>query len=214
MTARRAPKPWDEAYRHQGRLWRGARLDGPTLELLEAWPALAAGRWFDAGCGDGKGLAPLAQRVARVDAADASRWALRRAREVTAVPLLQADARAWPLRDQAYDAVRAVHLLGHLDPEGQSVAATEVRRLLRPQGVAVVCDFGRGDFRHGTGEAIGPHTFRRGVGVVTHYFDIDSYRTLLSEAGLEIIRIETERFDVRYAGSDLPRERVWAWARA
>lgn len=182
-----------------------------TAGVLAAHPGLQHGAWFDAGCGDGKGLAPLAGRLeGTLTGADRSVWGLRLARE-QAEPvrdrLLRADARAWPIADGAFDVVRAVHLLGHLCEEDRGVAVREAARLLRPGGWLLVAEFGTGDFRCGTGTVVEENSFRRGHGIVTHYFTRDELHSLVEGAGLGATSCEAERFTVGYGGVARPRER-------
>lgn len=224
MPGRRwAPKPWEEAYRTQGRLWGGSRLDTPTARLLEAHPGLRQGAWLDLGCGDGKGLVPL--RTHLDDAApapvgcDLSRWGLRRAREacrdaaVPPLPLVQADARRLPFPDGMFDAVRAVHIVGHLLEDGPARAARAVHRVLRPGGVVLSTEFGRDDLRAGKGEPVAPWTWRRGTGIVTRYWRPDELEALWRDAGFEDAAAETERFTVDYGGVPCLRERHTVVAR-
>lgn len=215
---RQAPRPWEEAYRRQGRLWRGSRLDGWTAAFLERHPDAAAGRWFDAGCGDGKGLAPLARDVTprHLFGGDRSHWGLRLAREQADSVrghLVRSDARAWPFPDSTFDVVRAVHLIGHLPAAARQAAVLETGRILRPEGVLLVSEFGTGDFRRGQGEEVEPSSYRRGHGIVTHYFDRDELVALVTAAGLVVESCEAERFVVRYGGVERPRERWGVVAR-
>ncbi len=217
MAAKPAPRPWDEAYRTQGRLWRGARLDPLTRRVLDEAPGARSWRWLDAGCGDGKGLVPLAEALGQgapaVVGADRSVWGLRLARDAlrgagaTRTALLRADARAWPLREGVFDAVRAVHLFGHLVAPDRAVAVAACRDVLRPGGLLLVSEFGTADFRCGQGEVVEPGTYRRGVGIRTHYFERDEIVGLVASAGLDVRSVEPQRFTVDYEGVARARER-------
>lgn len=194
------------------------RLDALTLGFLSERPTAAEGRWFDAGCGDGKGIGALVGRLysGRLIGADAAAWGLRVVRrEVPAMRgrIVRADARAWPYPDRVFDVVRAIHLLGHLDEKGRELAAAELHRLVRPGGHLLVGEFGTGDFRCGRGEEVAPRTFRRGVGIETHYFEGEELGTLLVSAGFQVTSIEPERFSVHYDGVERPRERWFVVAK-
>lgn len=208
---RAAPLPWEEAYRRQGRLWRGSRLDPWTLRLLED-PARSGGLWFDAGCGDGKGLAPLVQRVkpGQVVGADRALWGLRLVRQEVAPAgprLVRADACAWPFASGTFDVVRAVHLIGHLDATARARGMAELARVTRPGGTLLLVEFGSGDFRCGSGDQVEHRSFRRGTGIVTHYFDEGELAGLAEGAGLEVETVDAERFQVTYGDMVRPRER-------
>ena len=116
----------------------------------ETWirPALArlgdlAGRTvLDYGCGHGMAAVVLARGGARVTAFDLSRGYLaeaagRAAANGVAVDFVQADGERLPFADAAFDAVFGNAVLHHLD---LARAGRELRRVLRPGGVAVFCE--------------------------------------------------------------------------
>jgi SAM-dependent methyltransferase len=97
---------------------------------------------LDYGCGHGMAAVVLARRGARVTACDLSltylQEAHRRARaNGVAVNFVQADGERLPWADGAFDAVWGNAILHHLDVRK---AARELYRLLRPGGVAVLCE--------------------------------------------------------------------------
>jgi SAM-dependent methyltransferase len=116
----------------------------------ETWirPALArlgplAGlRVLDFGCGHGMGAVVLARRGARVTALDLSHGYLAEARRRAAVngvavQFVQGDGERLPFADASFDRVWGNAVLHHLDV---GRAAGELRRVLRPGGVAVFCE--------------------------------------------------------------------------
>lgn len=116
----------------------------------ETWirPAFArlgnvAGRnVLDLGCGHGMAAVVLARRGATVAAVDLSAGYLREAGRRAAangvsVTFTQADAERLPFDDNSFDAIWGNAILHHLD---LSAAARELRRVLRPGGVAVCCE--------------------------------------------------------------------------
>ena len=218
MQRRQARSPWEEAYRTQGRLWRGVRLDDLTHRVMAARPALRNAAWLDAGCGDGKGLVPLSAALAPEApapiGADAARWALVRTREAFHAagrrrpPFVRADARSWPFADAVFGALRAVYLFGHLPGSDRGRAFDEAFRVLAPAGVLLVSEFGAGDFRAGTGTETEPGTFRRGVGIETHYFSSPELSQLAAAAGFVVEHAEPVRYAVGYGGVERPRERI------
>jgi SAM-dependent methyltransferase len=97
---------------------------------------------LDIGCGSGENLAPLLARGARVIAVDLSQELLDLARKRLAISKLKlepqfivASAYDVPLPDASVDAIFCASLLHHLNV---SRAMAEMKRLLKPQGVAVV----------------------------------------------------------------------------
>jgi SAM-dependent methyltransferase len=131
---------------HPGRLLFG---DDDFLDH-ESWirPAFAKlgelrGRdALDYGCGHGMAAVVMARRGARVTAFDLSAGYVAEARDRAAangarVHFLQADAERLPFADASFDRVWGNAVLHHLD---LPVAARELRRVLRPGGVAVFCE--------------------------------------------------------------------------
>jgi SAM-dependent methyltransferase len=103
---------------------------------------LAGRRVLDYGCGHGMASVVLARRGARVTAFDLSHGYLveaerRAAVNGVAVDHVRADGERLPFGDAAFDAVWGNAVLHHLDLER---AAWELRRVLRPGGVAVFCE--------------------------------------------------------------------------
>ena len=97
---------------------------------------------LDYGCGHGMGSVVLARQGAVVTGFDLSAGYVEEARrraaanEVTA-EFRQADAEALPFADRSFDAVWGCAILHHLDLRR---AGTELRRVLKPGGVAVFCE--------------------------------------------------------------------------
>jgi ubiquinone/menaquinone biosynthesis C-methylase UbiE len=94
---------------------------------------------LDVGCGNGRYLGALLGRGHRglLCGADLSPGMLRSARAIASgAPLLVVDAQALPFEDNSFDVTLAMHMLYHV-PD-RSVAITELRRVLRPNGVALV----------------------------------------------------------------------------
>lgn len=101
---------------------------------------------LDIGCGAGLTITRLSQRreVARVVGLDPSPEALAWARRRHDGPLVRGGAIELPFPDRSFDLVTCFDVLQHL-PEGRDVrAAAEVRRVLRPGGVALIRSNARG----------------------------------------------------------------------
>lgn len=99
-------------------------------------------RVLDFGCGHGMAAIVLARRGARVTAFDLSFGYLdearRRARaNGVAIDFLEADGERLPFADASFERVWGHAVLHHLDLE---MALPELRRVLRPGGVAVFCE--------------------------------------------------------------------------
>lgn len=116
----------------------------------ESWIRPAIGRLgeiankdvLDFGCGHGMAAVMLARQGARVTAFDLSSEYVVEARSRAVanqvkVAAIQADGQRLPFADASFDAVWANAVLHHLDV---AVATKELHRVLRPSGVAVVCE--------------------------------------------------------------------------
>jgi ubiquinone/menaquinone biosynthesis C-methylase UbiE len=124
----------------------------PRLDLYNGSLDLAAMRGdesvLDVGCGNGRYLEALQTRGHRglVCGADLSVGMVRKARLVSGDdPLLVSDARALPFATDSFDIVLAMHMLYHV-PD-RAVAIAELRRVLRPSGVALVLTNSERHFR-------------------------------------------------------------------
>jgi SAM-dependent methyltransferase len=103
---------------------------------------------LDIGCGNGRYLAELRTRGHRgvVCGADMSEGILRTAHSaVDGVPLMVSDAQALPFAADSFDVVLSMHMLYHVPDKARALA--EMRRVLRPGGVALVLTNSLSGFR-------------------------------------------------------------------
>lgn len=105
-----------------------------------AAPLCAGQRVLDAACGEGYGSAMLARGAASVAGVDISREAVTHALERYAsadnLEFHQADCTRLPFDDDTFDRVVSFETLEHLEPQDEMLA--EFRRVLKPQGLAIV----------------------------------------------------------------------------
>jgi len=193
-------KAWDKDYASRGRLWGGAVMD---LPLLSEGSAV-----LELGCGDGKTLAGMPGDW-KIIALDISQKALQFSRRLLPdVELVLADACRLPLQSASFDAVFAFHVAGHLLVEGRRALAREAARVLVRGGKLFFREFGTDDMRAGLGEEVESGTFRRGAGILTHYFTESEVVGISCE--LELVSIGTHRWKLRVKGRDLQRSEVEA----
>ncbi len=210
---------WNREYRDKGRIWRGAAPKLPDLP--------AGSRVLELGCGNGKTLAAMLRCPWRIAALDLSPLAVRLGRDGAAgllagsgpaesvrprrslgADFVAADAVSLPFRASTFDAVFAFHVIGHLREEGRSQAAQEAARVLKPSGRLFFLEFGVEDMRMGKGEEVEPMTFRRGGGVLTHYFAEGEVLEIFEV--LRQVSIVTDRRITRIMGKDHLRSEVEA----
>ncbi|MFN4260638.1 MAG: class I SAM-dependent methyltransferase [Gemmataceae bacterium] len=111
----------------------------PAFEKLGLLPGR---RVLDYGCGPGLAAVVLARRGAVVTALDLSAGLLHEAADRAEIndvsfTLVQADGERLPFADHVFDAIWGNAILHHLD---LTKALPELRRVLRPGGVAVFCE--------------------------------------------------------------------------
>ncbi len=158
-----------------------SELFGESFEAA-ALAAMVPADWVvaDLGCGTGPICARLSPQVRRVIGVDQSSAMLRAARRrlegLGNVELRQGDLEALPIADRECDAAVLLLVLGYV-PDPRPVIS-EMARILKPGGAAVVVDVTRHDdeeFRRRTGQ--------QGLG-----FDEETVTGRLGEAGLGGVR--------------------------
>jgi ubiquinone/menaquinone biosynthesis C-methylase UbiE len=194
---------WDAGYHKSGRKYGGAPPDLPVL--------FPGARVLEAGCGDGKSVLAMAGRGWDIVAIDFSREAIRICSGHYAlhdVKLIQADAEAMPFTRETFDAVFLSHLLGHIVLKERSLVAAEAERVLIPGGVLFIRVFSVRDFREGRGALVEPHTYRRGDGILTHYFSGDEVESLFPR--LTLTELKTIEWPMKVKGALLIRSEITA----
>ncbi len=226
---------WGREYRDKGMIWRGAprRLpplpegarvlelgcgNGKTLQGMLGRPwrvaavdvspqALRLGKGLaEEMCRRGDHLRPEPSTPSGVPPPPAPPAG--RVPPANRLEFVAADAVQLPFRDSSFDAVFAFHVLGHLREGDRIKAAGEAARVLKAKGRLFFIEFEVEDMRAGEGVEVEEMTFRRGGGVITHYF---------TEAeGLELfdmlrpVSILTDRRVTRIMGRDHLRSEVEA----
>jgi SAM-dependent methyltransferase len=213
---------WNREYQEKGRIWRGAPPKLPDLS--------SGSRVLELGCGNGKTLAAMLKRPWQIAALDLSPLAVRLGREMavqlwsvsapsrgdsprsqespSGVDFVAADVVCLPFRDSTFDAVFAFHVIGHLREKDRRRAALEASRVLKADGRLFFLEFGVEDMRAGKGEEVEPKTFRRGGGVLTHYFSEGEVQDLFDM--LRPVSIKTDKRATRIMGRDHFRAEVEA----
>jgi ubiquinone/menaquinone biosynthesis C-methylase UbiE len=164
---------------------------------LAALAAFADGDWTlgDLGCGTGQVSAAVAPFVARVIAVDASAAMLQAAKKrlqgLENVELRRGELEALPIDDARLDAATLMLVLHHVaEPQR---ALSEVARVLKPRGRAVVVD-------------MLPHdrdNYRQQMGHVWLGFADEHVRRMFGESGFEDVRIVALPPDARSKGPGL-----------
>jgi 2-polyprenyl-3-methyl-5-hydroxy-6-metoxy-1,4-benzoquinol methylase len=121
---------------------------------------------------------------------------------------MAADARCPPFKNDSFDAVFAMHVIGHMYEPDRKQIAYRLQRILKPGGILFFSDFSTDDFRSGKGDETEPATFRRGPGIITHYFTQEEVIDLFSK--LTLVSISIHQWPMRVSGSTLVRSEIQA----
>jgi len=193
---------WEEDYTQRGMLWGGGTHTLPDLPERS--------RVLELGCGNGKTLFAMLQRGWNVIAIDFATRAARLSMGVTGGAsnghVIIADARCPPFKHGSFDAVFALHVIGHMhEPDRQQIANT-LHHILRPGGFLFFSDFSTHDFRFGKGDETETATYRRGSGIITHYFTEVEVIGLFSI--LTPVSISVHQWPMRVLGSTFIRSEI------
>jgi SAM-dependent methyltransferase len=128
--------------RHDTYWWQRARRD-LVAALLRRFKLQPHGRWLDLGCGPGGSLIVSTQFApAFVAAVDISPIAIEQAAvNAPFAHIVRADlSKALPFADNSFDVVTILSVLYHMWISNEHDVLTEVRRVLRPGGLAVITE--------------------------------------------------------------------------
>jgi ubiquinone/menaquinone biosynthesis C-methylase UbiE len=195
---------WDNEYCRKGVLWSGLTHELPELP--------AGSRVLELGCGNGKTLSALIRKEWNVTALDSSQKAVTMSRNLvkrsSPADIMVADARHIPVKNATFDAIFAIHVIGHMYEHGRQEIAHEVTRTLKPGGMVFFCEFSTEDVRFGKGHRTEPFTFMRGTKISTHYFTLQETSDLFSELTCKTITLH--HWQMRIRGNNLVRSEVIA----
>jgi 2-polyprenyl-3-methyl-5-hydroxy-6-metoxy-1,4-benzoquinol methylase len=101
-----------------------------------------------------------------------------------------------------------MHVIGHLHAPDRGQITNKLPYLLKHGGILFFSDFSTNDFRFGKGDETEAGTFRRGPGIITHYFTqeevIDLFPTLTP------MSINLHQWPMRVLGNTLVRSEIQA----
>ncbi len=166
MTEKEDILAWEKEYRHLQ--WGCA---GSISHITEMLPP--GSKVLDVGCGCGRHLLPLSARYSTTGM-DISSIALYRARDYLKkqdrkADFVTASLTHLPFKGETFDAVICLGVLQHLTEAGRYAAASEIRRVLKCNGLVFLEVFGSQDMRYG-GEEVEERSFMRQNGILYHYF--------------------------------------------
>lgn len=182
------------AYDELAESWHAFRRK-PFPPIVEAVAKDWHGRILDVGCGNARNLLVFDGELTGVDD---SRRMLDFARASAAeqhkkAVFLLADARRLPFKEAHFDHVLCVAMLHHLTLDDQRIALQEIKRVLKPDGKALLTFWNKwqGRFIFGKTERMIPWT-SKGKTVERYYFLHNRFSAskLVKKAGLRIERTQ------------------------
>jgi cyclopropane fatty-acyl-phospholipid synthase-like methyltransferase len=203
MTTSVTPHPWETAWRKG--TWKEAVSPLPQVaEFGARLKRTKASTVLDLGAGGGRHSLMLAQEGFQVVALDVSDTALRlldrRAKRMGLRNLVAVrhEMKDLPFVDGYFDAVLSTNVIHHGSRADIRQVLSEVRRVLRAGGRALLVVISANDFRVGDGRALEPGTrvFTDGEeeGITHHFFTEAELRSMLS--GFRILAIEEKQTPV------------------
>lgn len=196
----------DELVRKKEHNWR--RPSGLVVQFTSVLRRCGAGRVLDVGCGRGRHMVFLARQGFQVYGVDTCPGGLAHARAWLEREGLEADFRRaemtfLPYRDGLFDGVICVSGICHGTSSQVRKAMSEIRRVLRPGGAALITFESRESSCYGRGTQIEQHTYVPDEGVEAgmphHYSDREEVEGLLS--GFCVLRL----FHLHQATEEDPR---------
>jgi ubiquinone/menaquinone biosynthesis C-methylase UbiE len=182
------------------------RIDRKFARILELVRAqLPCEAFLDAGCGDGRYLAALANELpARRAGVDISERILETARARVDADFRQASLEELPFEDGAFDLVLCSQVIEHV-PDADR-ATKELARVLRPGGTLVIStDNERNSVtrvlnapRTATVAALRLRGARGRIESPATSYTRESFRTLLQHGGFAVEHLETFRFHLMW----------------
>jgi ubiquinone/menaquinone biosynthesis C-methylase UbiE len=195
---------WEKEYRHLQ--WGCA---GSISHITEMLPT--GSKVLDVGCGCGRHLFPLSACYSTTGM-DISSIALHRARDYLKKQDRKADYATaslthLPFKGEIFDAVICLGVLQHLTEAGRYAAASEIRRVLKYNGLVFLEVFGSQDMRYG-GEEVEERSFMRQNGILYHYFTPKEIRTLFKE--FRFFELKDNLLEKNYRGEKYIRHMISA----
>lgn len=187
---------WDDLFK-QGEFHR-QEPHPLVIEFAQLLKERGARTVLDLGCGTGRHLVYLAKEGFDVYGVDISETALAYARqwldrEDLVAELKQSDMTSIAYPDGFFDAVISIFVIYHGTIESMTKAITEIYRVLKTGGLALLTFLSKHSYRYGNGKEIEPGTFIPDVGpdagIPHHYSDREELEDLLKRFSILKIKL-------------------------
>eukprot|EP00930_Biecheleria_cincta_P035916 TRINITY_DN24668_c0_g1_i2.p1 TRINITY_DN24668_c0_g1~~TRINITY_DN24668_c0_g1_i2.p1 ORF type:complete len:196 (+),score=21.53 TRINITY_DN24668_c0_g1_i2:86-673(+) len=117
---------------------------------------------------------------------------------------------------ESVDFATLLFVLSAIDPNQYVSTLTRIHSRMRPGGVVLVRDYGRGDLaqlRFGAGHWLGGDTYVRSDGTLAVFFTDSGLKADFEAAGFETLSVEYRRTEVVNRGTGIVMPRVWVQGR-
>lgn len=186
---------WSGPYRHH----IAKRLGYLHSALARFAPSGGFESGVDLGCGDGEHLPWLGEHVRHLYASDYNLLRLGRAQAKDVAELVvMADLTDYPARDDSFDLVFCHHVIEHVP--AIDVALAEMRRILRPGGIALIGTPNEGAAMWRLAYRLQPET-RRSTDHV-HFFTAKTLRAHCEQAGMRLLEMKPIGWGLPHWGLD------------
>jgi len=191
------PAKWDDVFKQPKHRWR--QPHERLCVFAKALRKRGFRRVLDIGCGCGRHLVYLAERGFEVYGLDISSVALREAHRNLqhrglAAELMQGDMDRLPYQTEYMDAALCMYVIYHCRLSKISEVLSEIGRVLRPGGLALIVFLSREHWGYGVGERIEAGTFRLETephpGVPHHFSDRSEVEMLMD--GFSVLSLELQ----------------------
>eukprot|EP00929_Paragymnodinium_shiwhaense_P042201 TRINITY_DN21878_c0_g1_i1.p1 TRINITY_DN21878_c0_g1~~TRINITY_DN21878_c0_g1_i1.p1 ORF type:complete len:378 (+),score=82.48 TRINITY_DN21878_c0_g1_i1:44-1177(+) len=110
------------------------------------------------------------------------------------------------------DFATLLFVLSAIDPACHRSVLARIRSRLRPGGILLIRDYGRGDLaqlRFGKGHWLGGDLYVRGDGTLSHFQTVDGLVDDLKATGFEVVECEYRTREIVNRGTGVVMPRVW-----
>jgi len=117
---------------------------------------------------------------------------------------------------ECVDFATLLFVLSAIDPVHHEATLTRICSRLKPGGVILIRDYGRGDLaqlRFSPSNWLGGDTYVRGDGTLAHFFTIEGLERAFTAAGLESLGCEYRHNEIINRGTGVVMPRVWVQGR-
>lgn len=163
------------------------------------------------GCGTGSTIIQAVELGYEVTGMDISQTAIslteeRLARRGITADLIVGDITEYNPEHGEFRGILLHHVLSSLEEIGRMKAVSRIVGLLEPGGVVSFQDFSVEDMRYCQGELMEEGTYRKGNGLICHFFTMGEAEDMFSD--LETVKLEIGRWPQRTSDGIMERVRI------